>query len=196
MIIPEKYFCAESARERGESLFGTAPLVDTWLLIENSSAWTAKSLPDDALPEPVRVHLAQMQGQIPRSRRLMIRQCHSRRSTQEFWAVRSSESQPEGRRRDFRNDEDLLLADVPMLLRDAELMQPMYLVCTHGKHDQCCAKFGLATFCALRDLVDKAAWECSHLGGDRFAGNILCLPHGLYYGHVRPEDVSQVVADY
>ena len=29
-------------------------------------------------------------------------------------------------------------------------------------------------------------WECSHLGGDRFAANVLVLPAGLLYGRVLP----------
>jgi hypothetical protein len=35
-------------------------------------------------------------------------------------------------------------------------------------------------------------WECSHLGGDRFAPNILVLPHGFYYGQV-PGDGAEIV---
>ena len=29
-------------------------------------------------------------------------------------------------------------------------------------------------------------WECSHVGGDRFAANVVCLPDGVYYGRVEP----------
>ena len=36
-------------------------------------------------------------------------------------------------------------------------------------------------------------WECSHLGGDRFAANALVLPHGFYYGQV-PGDGADLVA--
>ena len=36
-------------------------------------------------------------------------------------------------------------------------------------------------------------WECSHLGGDRFAANVLVLPHGFYYGQV-PGDGAELVA--
>jgi hypothetical protein len=39
-------------------------------------------------------------------------------------------------------------------------------------------------------------WESSHLGGDRFAGNLVCLPHGLYFGHVGPDEAAGVVAAY
>jgi hypothetical protein len=39
-------------------------------------------------------------------------------------------------------------------------------------------------------------WESSHYGGDRFAGNLVCLPHGLYYGRLSPEDALTVVDGY
>jgi hypothetical protein len=69
----------------------------------------------------------------------------------------------------------------------------LYATCTHARHDKCCAKFGIPVACALRDAVGDRAWDCSHVGGDRFAGNVVIFPHGLYYGHVRPEDVPELV---
>jgi (2Fe-2S) ferredoxin len=67
---------------------------------------------------------------------------------------------------------------------------PLLLVCTHGKHDACCARRGLPVFEAMRELVDDGwVWQCSHVGGDRFAGNVVCLPEGVYYGRVEPADV-------
>jgi hypothetical protein len=36
----------------------------------------------------------------------------------------------------------------------------------------------------------------SHVGGDRFAGNLVCLPEGLYYGRVEPADVWPVLDEY
>ena len=36
-------------------------------------------------------------------------------------------------------------------------------------------------------------WECSHVGGDRFAGNVVALPSGLYLGRVEPDEASAVV---
>jgi hypothetical protein len=35
-------------------------------------------------------------------------------------------------------------------------------------------------------------WETSHLGGDRFAANVLVLPHGFVYGQV-PDDGAVLV---
>jgi hypothetical protein len=68
---------------------------------------------------------------------------------------------------------------------------PTYLVCTHGGRDACCALRGRPLARALPAPAD--VWECSHLGGDRFAANVLVLPHGFYYGQV-PGDGAELVA--
>jgi hypothetical protein len=39
-------------------------------------------------------------------------------------------------------------------------------------------------------------WQASHLGGDRFAGNVVFLPEGLYYGRVAPADAWPVLDEY
>jgi hypothetical protein len=58
-------------------------------------------------------------------------------------------------------------------------------VCTHGKHDRCCALYGRPLYDALADeLEPEWVWQSTHVGGDRFAGNLVCLPHGLYYGRL------------
>ena len=69
----------------------------------------------------------------------------------------------------------------------------MFAVCTHGGRDKCCAKFGLPVYSAFRDQVGECAWQCSHVGGDRFAGNVVVFPYGIYYGRVVPQDVPEIV---
>jgi hypothetical protein len=59
-------------------------------------------------------------------------------------------------------------------------------VCTHGRHDACCAERGRPLARALAQAHPAETWEVSHIGGDRFAGNMLVLPHGLYYGRLEP----------
>lgn len=71
---------------------------------------------------------------------------------------------------------------------------PLYLVCAHSRHDTCCALRGRPVAAALAALRPGRAWECSHLGGERFAANVLLLPSGLMYGRVLPFAAAEFVA--
>ncbi|MGD0475966.1 MAG: sucrase ferredoxin [Candidatus Velthaea sp.] len=71
---------------------------------------------------------------------------------------------------------------------------PMYLVCAHGRHDACCALRGRPLAQALQVARPGRVWETTHLGGDRFAANLLVLPTGELYGRVTP-DVAAEFAD-
>ena len=72
----------------------------------------------------------------------------------------------------------------------------MALVCTHGRHDLCCALRGRPVAAALADLPGWDVWECSHLGGDRFAPNILLLPDGDLFGGLDPQSAVRTVTTY
>jgi hypothetical protein len=73
---------------------------------------------------------------------------------------------------------------------------PLYLVCTNGRRDPCCAELGRPLARALAAVAGDRVWECSHIGGDRFAGNVVCFPHGIYLGRVRPDGAAALVSDY
>lgn len=66
-----------------------------------------------------------------------------------------------------------------------------YLVCTNGARDPCCAIRGAAVADALALARPGAAFESSHLGGHRFAANLLVLPDGLCFGRL---DVRSTLA--
>ncbi len=99
----------------------------------------------------------------------------------------------------FRRDVDLLDLDVqspagtgaPKMQRDDV---PVFLVCAHGTHDVCCAMRGRPVAAALAAARPDRVWECSHVGGDRFAANVLVLPTGLLYGRV-PESSAQLMVE-
>jgi (2Fe-2S) ferredoxin len=95
---------------------------------------------------------------------------------------------------EFEAYEDLRGLD---LLAGTPVEHPIFLVCTHGKHDPCCARFGRPLYEALRDeLAPDWVWQVSHIGGDRFAGNLVCLPEGLYYGRVDRETAGPVLDEH
>jgi hypothetical protein len=74
------------------------------------------------------------------------------------------------------------------------LREPFYLVCTNGRRDPCCAQHGLPVFQTLRDSLGDHVWECSHVGGHRYAANVLLFPHGLYYGRIRQDQVGELLS--
>jgi (2Fe-2S) ferredoxin len=69
----------------------------------------------------------------------------------------------------------------------------MILVCTHGVHDVCCALRGRPVAAALSSRWPELVWECSHVGGDRFAPNLIMLPDGFYYGNLDSESALATV---
>jgi hypothetical protein len=73
------------------------------------------------------------------------------------------------------------------------------LVCTHGSHDVCCSRFGYPLYAELRQEYAAASkerlrvWRTSHLGGHRFAPNLIDLPEGRYWGHLEPNALENLV---
>jgi hypothetical protein len=101
----------------------------------------------------------------------------------------------------LHDPEALLGLDVPALASGEPVpgtpeAEPIYLVCTHGRHDICCADRGRPLYRAMSEARPARAWEVSHIGGDRFAGNLLALPRGDYFGRLEPEDAVPLVAGY
>jgi len=69
-------------------------------------------------------------------------------------------------------------------------------VCAHGRHDECCATRGRSVAALLAERDPDAVWECSHIGGDRFAATMLLFPHGINYGRADIFDAREMVDEY
>lgn len=73
----------------------------------------------------------------------------------------------------------------------APLRDRILLVCTHGKRDACCARYGAPV---ARELAARGlpVWETTHLGGDQFAANLVSLPDGAYHGLLDRASAAEV----
>ena len=84
--------------------------------------------------------------------------------------------------------EDLLGLDLPAM---AAYDGPLWLVCTNGKRDRCCAEIGRPIAGLLSQEWPEGTWETTHLGGHRFSGTLLALPSGITLGRL---DTSNALA--
>jgi hypothetical protein len=186
---------------------GTASTVRSWLLIEDPGPWGRDALRDARLPERVGLEL-QRRCRVAGVRPLLIRRASSNASAPASssgglacYAIRSGPEPPWIERIRLGSITDTLDVDLPALGRGLRLGfepvdGPLFLVCTHGRRDVCCAERGRPVARALATAVPGATWESSHVGGDRFAGNLVAFPHGLYLGRVRPDEAAEVARAY
>jgi hypothetical protein len=191
--------CTAESLGRKEPQFGTASVVRAFLLVEFPGAWGSSALRHARLPDGIGAWLSRESARHG-IKTLLIRR-HGRRAAPEHPRVFAAFAHPErpwmetGALGSMRDVLDLDLA----ALREGTTVgltrteEPIFCVCTHGRHDVCCAELGRPVAAALAGHYPAAGWEVSHIGGDRFAANVLVLPHGLYYGRVGPERVDELV---
>lgn len=195
--------CSLAALARGDELTATAPYALGWLLFERRRAWAptiAENLRAEwgadgdavgqrAIELGVRVQCIRQPGR-PRNgpRRWALADCRA-------YAVGTTGVSPSVAWGDLDGPDDLMAAlEAFAACRPAGRVsaEPVYLVCTHGRKDVCCAIAGRPLAAELAGLRPDQTWECSHTGGDRFAPNLVVLPAGLAYGRVdAPADVVE-----
>jgi hypothetical protein len=195
-----RQLCCESSLEAGEPLLATASRVDVWLLLEHNPTWGAKALPESGLPDHVKAFLDAQVAAIPNSRFQFIKQALGRGEPFRFYVVRSSPHDPAIYEFHVTLDE-LTQLDIPAIVSgDAAYAEniytaPLFLVCTNGKRDLACARYGLPLYQAMSAHAGASAWQTTHIGGHRFSGTMVCLPEGIYYGRVSPADAENLVIE-
>ncbi len=182
--------CAEYSRAAGEEIAGTVKPVDLWLLIEYRARWTREAIA--VFSETVQERLGALRARNPKMRLALIRQPdRTAGPLTSFWAI-SREHEPELYRTEFADYEEL---SFDMDRSDNVHDEKLFAVCAHGTHDLCCAEFGNKIYSGLR-ANSTNVWQISHIGGCRFAPNVVCLPHGIVYGRVEQADCAAIVSEY
>jgi len=180
--------CSFAADAAEDPLEGTAPQAARWLLVEHPGPWPPQAL--TALPADVTDALADWEGRVV----LVRRPGRERHSTPRRWfRVDATPGQESVRTGTYRLASELVAAvDTP----GERYPGPLVLVCTHGKHDTCCAVRGRAVVAALAAADPEPVWECSHIGGCRFAPAVVLLPHGYALGRLDPQRAPAALAAY
>jgi hypothetical protein len=202
-ILGRRALCADVSSASTESLAATASRVDHWILVEYRGLWSRDVLGDSLLSAELKAHLRDQLARLPHSRLLFVKKPERRpdpRRTLFFGSSRQGEER--FYRVEFERHEDLLSLDLVTALRDSGVPgvpvdHPLFVVCTHGKRDRCCAKYGHQLYERLCAETESTwVWQATHVGGDRFAGNVVCLPEGLYFGRVGEDDVAPLLSSY
>jgi hypothetical protein len=195
--------CAALARQLGERPTGTASRIRSVLLVEHAGPWAADvrervlaecfgpSAPDWMDELHVRLGL----------RALVIRR-PGRARRPERPSVFVGGCRPGGRWLErlpverFTDLADLDLTEVAVGVGGLgePVPDPLLLVCVHGRKDACCAMLGRPVADALAAEYPDQTWQCTHFGGDRWAGNLLVAPHGFMYGQLRAASAVPVAA--
>ena len=202
-VSVKRALCADVSGAASESLAATASRVDRWLLVEYRGLWDRDVLGGSLLSQPLKEHLRDQLGKLGHSRLLFIKQPARRRHARRMLYLGSSRPGEESLHAlEFEHHDDLLAYDFAAAMLDGgppgvPVEHPILIVCTHGKRDRCCAKYGRPLYDGLARKVDPAwVWQSTHVGGDRFAGNVVLLPEGLYFGRVEEADLDPVLDAY
>jgi len=185
--------CATAARLRDDPIVGTAAPARRWLLVEYPAGWATHALQSPLIPPGVGARLETL-ARSSGGRVLLIRR-HGRRrlDAPRAWVVVDHDGRQQWGTWQGGNDlERAADAFAAGPVRSGP-QEPLLLVCTHGRHDTCCALRGRPVTEALTERWPEATWECSHVGGDRFAANLVLLPDGAYYGNLSAGSAVPVV---
>jgi hypothetical protein len=169
---------------RGDSMAGTASPGVVWVLIEYRGGWPLNGFEGLDLEAGTK-SLVIAAARTAHARVLLVRRPGPRRRHgPSRWAVLHHQSPDTYLQQWGTWHRDVDLSDIVSALASPGKpgFPPVILICAHGQHDPCCAVRGRPVGRALSERWPELVWECSHVGGDRFAANVVIAPDGVYYG--------------
>lgn len=195
----DKFFCAEASRQVGEDIIGSGSIYQTYVLVECALPWVSEAFESKHVPQ----NLKNLEEEVKQSklpvRFLLIadNQTKDKKHTKVLIYNKSKEGFSTG----YSKQEFTVtnLEQVADLVRNY-LNRNGYadknnqskirdiLVCTHGSHDMCCARYGNPFYMQALDAISELSlsniriWRASHFGGHRFAPTAIDFPDGRYYG--------------
>jgi hypothetical protein len=185
------------SRRLDESLSATAAAGGRWLLVEVAGAWGWNAFADSPVLDPLIGRALSERAHRAGVRLLAIRRTgRARGGVRWRWAVVDSRVGSESVRWGEAASAEALL-HVPLDgSTGTPSDRPLIAVCTQGRHDECCAVRGRPVAATLAARYPEETWECSHIGGDRFAATMILFPHALTFGRMDDLDPVEAVEEY
>ncbi|MBS9386130.1 MAG: sucrase ferredoxin [Dolichospermum sp. BR01] len=192
------FFCADHSREIQEDVIGSATNHQTYILVECPTPWVSEAFNSKWVPDNLRILVADVKRAKLSIHFLLIANDKTHREEQTTLLIYQQEK---GLSNGYRKQEFKLpnIEQVAGVVRkwltgvsvDDEIASNTtrdILVCTHGSHDQCCAKYGNPFYFHAQNTIfdlqlnHLRIWRSSHFGGHRFAPTAIDFPQGRYYG--------------
>lgn len=193
-------FCQEFTASLQEPLAGTATSVQHWISISwPKKAWHAKAALSTGLPPTLAAWQKQEEAL---HGKMAVRLISKPGISQEHVSIFINPGHHVYTKVPVDAMESVLRAHFagnPMReFLQTENKLPQLWVCTHGKHDMCCAKFGQKVFEHFRKTIEEQnlaidLWESSHIGGHRMAATAIAFPSGDCYGRLDLNDVKPIL---
>jgi hypothetical protein len=190
--------CSTRSLDAGEPVAGTASYGRRWLLLEVAGAWGPNAFRDSPALDPALGNRIEHRAAAEGFRLIAIRRPgRARLDGGQRWRWARVDCTPG--RESIRWGEaggptEYLTAVFSDPGRPSR--EPVVAVCAHGRHDECCATRGRSVAMSLAQREGPPIWECSHIGGDRFAATLLLFPHGINYGRADVLDAGRMVDEY
>jgi hypothetical protein len=192
------FFCADHSREIKEDIIGSATNYQTYIIVECPTPWVYEAFNSKWVPDNLRILVEDVTRANLPIRFLLIAndQSHKVEETTVLIYQQNKGLSNGYQKQEFKLPNIEKVAGVVSkwlagVSPDYEIESNItrdILVCTHGSHDQCCARYGNPFYFHAQNTISDLQlnhvriWKASHFGGHRFAPTAIDFPQGRYYG--------------
>ncbi|MGB3514687.1 MAG: sucrase ferredoxin [Microcoleaceae cyanobacterium] len=205
-----KFFCADACRQADEDIIGSGTNYSVYVLIECPYPWEYNAFDSRDLPENLKKLIAEVEEYKLSIRFLLITQNQHQKQNKRKVLIYEKDQEKfingyQKHEFDVENPEEIAPVIKKYLegkISNTEIRKSKtrdILVCTHGSHDKCCAKYGNPFYMQAKKTISELGlentqiWKASHFGGHRFAPTIIDFPNGRYYGLVNRESFQSIL---
>ncbi|AFZ27522.1 hypothetical protein Cylst_5511 [Cylindrospermum stagnale PCC 7417] len=203
------FFCSDYSRQIGEDVIGSATNYQTYILVECPPPWVSEPFNSKWVPENLRFLVEEVKrARLPISFLLIANDSSHKVNQTTLLIYQKQQGLSSGyRKQEFKLENIEQVATVvrkclwsksPESKVETGVTRDI-LVCTHGSHDKCCARYGNPFYFHATDTVanlyldNVRVWRSTHFGGHRFAPTAIDLPEGRYYGVLDQDTFSSIL---
>lgn len=203
------FFCSDYARQAGEDVIGSAANYQTYILIECPPPWTSDAFNSKWIPQNLQNIVEEVHSAKLPIRFLLIANDVSHKVNyttvliyQKQEGLSHGYSKYEFKLPNIEQVAPFIKKWLSGKISDDEVKSNAtrdILVCTHGSHDQCCARYGNPFYFYANASISNLyldnvrIWKSSHFGGHRFAPTAIDFPEGRYYGVLDQESFHSIL---